>query len=245
MTARAAPLVALVLGLAACGGSAAAPGHAGGDRTAAATADLPFPVDLTAEQVRGRRLYRDVCASCHGLDGRGDSVATSSVVEQVPNLSAKTYGKLDAAELATRFHAAHGTTGTQPMVSPEGVGAVLSYLPVLAYPPDAPGSAVEGRRIYGRYCISCHGTDGGGDGPAAPLLDKMPADFQVDTLVAARDFAALARLTRDGPGHAHVSSMPAWGLFFNTQMLRDVASYLPTFRKLAKTTPSSSRSRPR
>lgn len=245
MTARVVPLIALTLVVAACGGPRAAPGQAALGGAASGTSDLPFPVQLTPEQARGRQLFRHVCASCHGLDGRGDTLAARELSDTLPDLSAKVYGKLSASELAARFKAAHGRD-RPPIVSPEQAKAVLSYLPVLAYPPDAPGSAVDGRRLYGRYCTSCHGVHGNGDGPAAPLLDKMPADFAFDTLVAARNFKALARLTRDGPGHAHVSSMPAWGLFFNEQMLRDVVAYLPTFRRvrMRKAAASSSGSPP-
>lgn len=147
-----------------------------------------------------------------------------------PDLSDKRYPLLTETELAARFAAAHGGT-LRSVVTVEGIQAALSYLPVLAYPPDAPGSAVRGRDLYGRYCSSCHGVHGDGRGPAAALLDTPPADFTRSPLVAARDFDALARDTRDGPGRPHISSMPAWGFVFDRMMLCDVAAYLPTFRE--------------
>lgn len=243
MTPRAAPLVALILGIAACTGPRRSPADSSADGSAPNAADLPFPVQLSAEQSEGRKVFADACASCHALDGRGDTVATANVARGLPDLSEKRYGKMDSAELADRFATAH-RTGAPAHLTPEQIRAVLSYLPVLAYPPDAPGSALDGRRLYGRYCISCHGVHGEGNGPAAALLSTRPTNFAYDTLVAARNFEALARVTRDGPAHAHVSSMPAWGLFFNARMLQDVAAYLPTFERDREAAPSSSGSPP-
>lgn len=49
----------------------------------------------------------------------------------------------------------------------------------LAWPPgsDVPASAPPGRRLYVRWCATCHGPDGGGNGPAAPSLVPRPRDF--------------------------------------------------------------------
>jgi len=42
--------------------------------------------------------------------------------------------------------------------------------------PDAAASAI-GQIIYGRYCASCHGTDGKGDGTLARDLSVAPTDL--------------------------------------------------------------------
>jgi mono/diheme cytochrome c family protein len=34
-----------------------------------------------------------------------------------------------------------------------------------------------GRDMYLRYCASCHGPEGRGDGPLAPSLTRLPADL--------------------------------------------------------------------
>jgi mono/diheme cytochrome c family protein len=140
---------------------------------------------------------------------------------------------MTAAQLRERFLARPGGShdgDLRTLLSENGIGEVLSYVAVLSYPPDAPGSALNGREVYRRYCVSCHGTEGDGNGPAAGLLVTKPTDFSRDTLVARRDFERLISRTRDGPDGAHASSMPAWGLFFDDRMLWDVALYLPTFQ---------------
>ncbi|NOY49715.1 MAG: c-type cytochrome [Chlorobi bacterium] len=36
---------------------------------------------------------------------------------------------------------------------------------------------VQGRNIYDKYCVACHGVDGKGDGPEAYRLNTKPTDF--------------------------------------------------------------------
>ncbi len=49
----------------------------------------------------------------------------------------------------------------------------------LAWPPgsDVLASAPMGRRLYVRWCATCHGPDGRGNGPAAPSLIPRPRDL--------------------------------------------------------------------
>lgn len=41
----------------------------------------------------------------------------------------------------------------------------------------APEPQVTGRALYDQYCVSCHGAEGRGDGPAAAGLARRPADL--------------------------------------------------------------------
>jgi mono/diheme cytochrome c family protein len=72
-----------------------------------------------------------------------------------------------------------------------------------------------GEQHFARYCASCHGLDGRGDGPAASALSKPPADL---TRIAARRAgvfpAGEIAATIDGrfelPAHGS-REMPIWG----------------------------------
>jgi hypothetical protein len=73
----------------------------------------------------------------------------------------------------------------------------------------------SGSGDYQVYCLSCHGTEGRGDGMIAKSLKKRPADL---TLIAQRNGGvfpdAKVFKTIDGrqPGNAHnATDMPAWG----------------------------------
>lgn len=95
-------------------------------------------------------------------------------------------------------------------------------LSILALSPVAAGAeepAASGEVLYRRYCASCHGVAGGGDGPAAPALAPPPTNLTT----LAMDEARLMRVI-DGRTNirAHsTSAMPVWGTIFEQGLLPD------------------------
>jgi mono/diheme cytochrome c family protein len=93
------------------------------------------------------------------------------------------------------------------------VGSTLVAVPQPAARPDA--AASEGQRVFMRHCSACHGLEGRGDGPVAPLLQPPPADL---TRIAQRRGGhfpvADIRAFIDGrigvPAHGR-REMPVWG----------------------------------
>lgn len=61
-------------------------------------------------------------------------------------------------------------------VAAAGMAAVLYAVgaPVLA---ASEGAQQQARRDYQKYCASCHGPQGRGDGPVAQAMKAMPADL--------------------------------------------------------------------
>lgn len=90
----------------------------------------------------------------------------------------------------------------------------------------------HGQVLFHRYCASCHGYEGRGDGPAARNLEIKPRDFQAaqflygsagaDELPADRD---LKRTIRTG---VTARGMPAWGGMQDAD-LDALVSYIKTF----------------
>ncbi|HEY8375442.1 MAG TPA: cytochrome c [Nannocystis sp.] len=88
----------------------------------------------------------------------------------------------------------------------------------------------HGQKLFNRYCASCHGYDGGGQGPAARNLDAR--DFRTgrfiykstpgDTLPTDADLMATIKHGKPDKG------MPAWG-GFRDEDLRAMVSYIKTF----------------
>lgn len=95
-----------------------------------------------------------------------------------------------------------------------------------AYRPDA---------LYRRYCASCHGLTGKGDGPVAASFSIPPADL---TRLAERygedDVIDVVRQAIDGrrPVRAHGAvDMPVWGEFFADELKSDRISRRPDLPK--------------
>jgi mono/diheme cytochrome c family protein len=76
-----------------------------------------------------------------------------------------------------------------------------------------------GADLYRRYCASCHGPNGAGDGPAAKWLEPRPADLTRSGL----DVPGLVERIdgrRETPGHGS-SDMPVWGEVFSEMLVTE------------------------
>jgi hypothetical protein len=76
-----------------------------------------------------------------------------------------------------------------------------------------------GADLYRRYCASCHGPNGAGDGPASKWLEPRPVDLTRSAL----DLPGLAeRIDGRREVGAHGSSdMPVWGEVFSEMLLAE------------------------
>ncbi len=118
-----------------------------------------------------------------------------------------------------------------PVLKPECLHETLAFVPLLAYPPELPGSALAGESIYEYRCAGCHGVNGAGDGPAVEHFTILvPTDFRSDTLIAARNFDALFRRVLGDSDGVHGAYMPPWGRVLSEGEIWDVVAYLGTFQ---------------
>ena len=86
---------------------------------------------------------------------------------------------------------------------------------------DTRTDEVRGGELYRRYCASCHGVEGHGDGPLAASLNQKPADL---TTLAKRNGGkfdeAAVMMTIDGRllvAQHGPRDMPVWGAIFAEQ----------------------------
>ncbi len=74
-----------------------------------------------------------------------------------------------------------------------------------------------GRTLYGRYCATCHGMQGAGDGPTSEIISIAPTDL-AGLSAAQGGVFPLERVVRRIDGRdaliAHGSPMPIYGAFF-------------------------------
>ena len=84
----------------------------------------------------------------------------------------------------------------------------------------------QGKALYQQNCLACHGSDGRGDGFAAPLSVGQEPDLS-DLRAAAGASPALyyAKIARGGMG----TGMPNWGTILTEDDLWALVDYLQTF----------------
>lgn len=94
----------------------------------------------------------------------------------------------------------------------------LLVAPLVAGAADPDPDPASGQDLYRRYCSSCHGIDGKGDGPVAVVLTDKPKDL---TRIAERrdgkfPTVALVRIVdgRDVAIAHGTREMPVWGKRF-------------------------------
>ncbi len=98
---------------------------------------------------------------------------------------------------------------------------------------ETSGEEVKGAELYRRYCSSCHGVEGHGDGPVAASFNPPPSDL---TTLAKRNGGkfdeAAVMMTIDGRflvAQHGPRDMPVWGAVFVEQHVGEpFAMYGPT-----------------
>ena len=116
---------------------------------------------------------------------------------------------------------------------------VFAYVSVLVlFCTGTPGHAAEqnsGKQYFAKYCSSCHGIDGKGNGPVSRDLNTKPADltlikkrnggvFPLDDVMATIDGRRFVRAHGD-------REMPVWGEIFYEEVDRQRYKELTTLLK--------------
>ena len=111
------------------------------------------------------------------------------------------------------------------------LGAALVAAPRSASAEEA-GNPEKGKLVYQRYCISCHGEAGDGQGESAEWITPKPRDYRQGTFKwrstpsgALPTDADLEKTVRDG---LFGTSMESW-FAIGRRSRRDVIAYIKTF----------------
>lgn len=140
--------------------------------------------------VRGRALYGQYCAVCHGAEGQGRIQGNATGLNNPDFLAV-------ASDAFLQVTIAQGRRGTAMRGWAQEVGGPLSsdethdpsaflrtWQPEVSpppFPPVGPGEPVGGQQLYEVACANCHGWDGRGN------LGMGPAVTNPDLLAAADD----------------------------------------------------------
>ena len=93
----------------------------------------------------------------------------------------------------------------------------------------------NGRRVYYRNCVFCHGDDMGGNGMFVHGLDPIPTNFaDGDTIANLRETFLFWRIAKGGPGLPEEggpwdTAMPAWEKFLTEEEMWDAVLFLYDF----------------
>lgn len=81
---------------------------------------------------------------------------------------------------------------------------------------------LHGRQLYMRYCASCHGVGGKGDGPASGAMRPLPTDLTHLRERYKQEYPireVMAAIDGRYPVRAHGdAAMPVWGVVFEREM---------------------------
>jgi cbb3-type cytochrome oxidase cytochrome c subunit len=169
---------------------------------------LPAQTVASPPAARGRALYRDHCASCHGPEGKGDGPGAATLRPRPTNLVEHEYSNErladalwngvwgtampawrdwpleDLAALAdvVRDFGASAQNPAEAADVADGGNPADAVTPVGAARPVntvLPDSLAEvGAGVYGANCVQCHGDAGEGEGSAAAELPMDPTNFR-------------------------------------------------------------------
>lgn len=200
----------------------------------------PGPAEAPALQ-RGRALYAQMCAVCHGERGEGYRADEATALAHPDFLAS-------ASDAFIRHAIAHGRRGTTMSawarerggpLSGRDIDALIAFVRSWQAQPrvaldERPieGDPKAGARIYARECVKCHGKRGVG-GPNVRIGD--PELFQSASAGFLRHAIAKGRSGTPMPGYA--DTLGASGI-------EDVLAYLLSVVAHAGPRPAAAASRP-
>lgn len=168
------------------------------------------------------------CLGCHTLHGKGGRLAPElSTVRQ--RRSAEYIG----AMLRDPQAVVPGTQMPRPMLADRTRALLLRYLggsettgPVA---PTPTGASSSGPELYARFCSSCHGLEGRGDGPNATALPVRPSNHTDGARLALRSDDALYDTIAGGGAIMNRSPrMPAFGATLDPTQITALVRHLRT-----------------
>jgi cytochrome c oxidase cbb3-type subunit 3 len=127
------------------------------------------PALLALARARGKTVFADNCAPCHGSGGAG--------AKGFPNLNDDDWlwgGTLDQIMQTIQYGARSGDAkahegqmlafGRDGILKPDQIVTVANYVRSLSGLSTAPGyDAAAGKKIFAENCVSCHGENGKGN----------------------------------------------------------------------------------
>ncbi len=131
--------------------------------------------------------------------------------------------------LALALSASCSRHGAAPTSKSSNPAAAAPAAAATASPTVPPYEVRIGQAVYRRYCETCHGATGAGDGFNAFNLDPRPRDLSDPAFQKKKTDAELTdAVQRGGAGVGLSALMPPWGHTLSRRELADVVLYVRT-----------------
>ena len=190
---------------------------------AASLADIEKdPALLALARARGKTVFGDNCAACHGTGGAG--------AKGYPNLNDDDWlwgGTLDQIMQTIQYGVRSGDPkahegqmlafGKEGVLKKDEIVTVANYVRSLSGLPTRPGyDAAAGAKIFAENCVACHGEGGKGNQElgAPNLTDKI--------WLYGSDEATIIETVTNG----RAGVMPAWGGRLDPSTVKAMAVYV-------------------
>lgn len=180
---------------------------------------LKNPVDMSEASARaGKEVFQRFCATCHGADGKGETIMRDQLPAPPSDLTDGEwkYGGTDG-ELFTiiRDGTSFGMDGFKDKLPEQRIWHVVNYIralgsnsPVAAasLQDELPQSPIEltrenfahAKSYFNRYCGKCHGEDGTGNTEYLDFLSVRPTDFTTGQFKYGSEPGRIFQIIRDG-----------------------------------------------
>lgn len=178
---------------------------------------------------KAQALLRDqlACLGCHAFGAEGGRIAPDLLTVRERRSAAYIAAMVDDPQ-----RNAPGSTMPRQTLAPVTRELLVRYLQSLpgsgAMPPapaHAPAPTADGAALYSRWCASCHGRAGRGDGPNASHLPVKPAVHADPEAMRTRSDDALYDTIAGGGAIMNRSPrMPAFGGTLTVSQLRALVS---------------------
>jgi mono/diheme cytochrome c family protein len=118
------------------------------------------------------------------------------------------------------------------------IASVLLAFAPLALGDEKPGDPVRGKIVYERFCVSCHGDKGNGEGEVAEWITPKPRDYREGTFkwrsTPSGSLPLVSDLEKTVEDGVYGTYMPTWFAIGHRNRL-DVLAYIQTFSPRWKT----------
>jgi cytochrome c oxidase cbb3-type subunit 3 len=195
---------------------------------------IPAAAAEPGNAAHGKKLYLTYCFTCHGATGKGDGYAarfqrvTPRDLTNDAHMSIRTDQQLfDAISGGgPAFHGSMVMPYWRESLSEEQLLDLVAYLRTLHRKPPS-GEPARGAELFARYCWTCHGKGGKGDGPIALAYQPRPRDLTDQTYTASRtDYDLYHAVSQGGPAVDRSAAMPAWGDVLTPQEIWNLVAYI-------------------